>query len=701
MTAQLLPDVDKLGRFADAVFRHADPKGYVSARVFHDKGSATKDDKPITVMPISLGDPQFDSVMLECARQAAQFPTAAVFCPPVVTFKDGKSARAENVLEGVTLTVDCDQSPRAARATLSRILGHPTIVVASGGEWINPDTGKTELKTHLHWRLKVPAKTAAEHERLREARSVALRIVGGDPSAAPPVHPLRWPGSWHRKGEPKLADIVLQTDNEIDLLEALAMLRESAGSRTEDLKFSRESDLEAENPDDVAAALRVIPNENLDWATWNNIGLAIYGATGGSEYGAQAWADWSAKAAKNDAGVTAARWEHFHRSPPSRCGFGTLVYLARQHAPNWTPTRQAEMGEHLGEPQEIAAPLALAPITPAMWKGTEPVKQRWLATARIPSGDLTILAGNGGSGKTEIAIQLLTFVAAGLADWLGCTIENGLVLLISCEEPEEDIRNRVERICKYRDLDPHAIDQLHMFFPELDATWLGTADRAGRIAKTPLLVAIEGWIEQHKPRLVVIDSIAAVFDGEAIQRRQVRAFLAMLRKIARQYDAAILLLDHPSVRGMADGTGTANSVDWRNSVRSMLHLSDPEKDDPDARELEVKKNNRGRIGEKVQLRWNGLTFTTEAQAVASPYRAAAEREVDELFLRLLDKRTAQGRPVRPNKGASYAPSEFADDPDARGITFKAFAASMDRLYKAGKLVTGKNARGSKHIERAT
>jgi hypothetical protein len=43
------------------------------------------------------------------------------------------------------------------------------------------------------------------------------------------------------------------------------------------------------------------------------------------------------------------------------------------------------------------------------------------------------------------------------------------------------------------------------------------------------------------PRLVAIDSVAAVFDGEAIARRQVRAFLAMLRKIARQHDVAIAL----------------------------------------------------------------------------------------------------------------------------------------------------------------
>jgi RecA-family ATPase len=357
-------------------------------------------------------------------------------------------------------------------------------------------------------------------------------------------------------------------------------------------------------------------------------------------------------------------------------------------------------GERILEPEQATAEApGFNPITPASWRGTEPTKQQWLATGRIPSGDLTILAGNGGSGKTEIATSLLVSVAAGLGDWLGCVVESGPALFISCEEDEQNVRDRVERIAKHRGIDPHAIEDLHLYFPELDATWLGSADRQGRISKTPLLLQVEAWIEQHKPRLVVIDSVAAVFDGEAIARRQVRAFLAMLRKIARQHDVAILLLDHPSVRGMADGTGTANSVDWRNSVRSMIHLSDPEKDDPDSRELEVKKNNRGRIGEKVKLRWNGLTFVTESAAAASPYRAAAERDVDELFLKLLDKHTAQGRPVRPNRGASYAPSEFAEDSDAGGVTSKAFAAAMDRLYKAGKIITGKNSRGSKHIER--
>lgn len=327
----------------------------------------------------------------------------------------------------------------------------------------------------------------------------------------------------------------------------------------------------------------------------------------------------------------------------------------------------------------------LQTITPAAWRGTSSPPQRWLARGRIPCGDLTILSGNGGSGKTEIAVGLLVSVAAGLGDWLGCVVDTGTVLFISCEEPEDNVRDRVERIAKHCGIDPHDIGDLHLQFPELDATWLCSVDRNGHVSPTTLLLQIEEWIAQHKPHLVVIDSVAAVFDGEAIARRQVRAFLAMLRAIARRHDVAILLLDHPSVRGMADGSGTANSVDWRNSVRSMLHLSDPERDDPDERTLEVKKSNYVRSGEKVKLQWSGLTFTT-ATFTASPARLRAEREVDELFLRLLEERNAQGRAVTPNKAAGYAPKELAAMPAANGTTAEAFATAMERLLAAGEII---------------
>ena len=64
--------------------------------------------------------------------------------------------------------------------------------------------------------------------------------------------------------------------------------------------------------------------------------MATWAATGGSEIGREAFAKWSAKASKNNPNVTEARWQHYKTSPPTRIGFGALVYLARQHSPGWS-----------------------------------------------------------------------------------------------------------------------------------------------------------------------------------------------------------------------------------------------------------------------------------------------------------------------------------------------------------------------------
>jgi hypothetical protein len=168
--------------------------------------------------------------------------------------------------------------------------------------------------------------------------------------------------------------------------------------------------------------------------------------------------------------------------------------------------------------QPLLAPLSLETKTPAAWKGTEPLKQRWLAAARIPCGDITLYSGNGGAGKTETAVQLLVSVTAGLGDWLGCVVETGPALFLSCEEPEPNIRDRIERICKHCHIDPHAIVDLHLHFPDLEATWLATADRLGKITKTALRLA-DRSLDLREPA----DPCRHGLDRRSVRRRSYRA----------------------------------------------------------------------------------------------------------------------------------------------------------------------------------
>ena len=69
-----------------------------------------------------------------------------------------------------------------------------------------------------------PPRTRASLAKLKRARVIACHLVGADPTTAPVCHPLRWPGSWHRKAAPRPCEIITEAsdlDHEIDLDEAL------------------------------------------------------------------------------------------------------------------------------------------------------------------------------------------------------------------------------------------------------------------------------------------------------------------------------------------------------------------------------------------------------------------------------------------------------------------------------------------------
>lgn len=220
----LQADREQIGRFVSALFRYADEGTYVSLRSFPENQGP-----PFAIEAHRLtGDlDRLVDLAEGHANRAARTGSAVVFAPPIATFADERSASEDALRNGLALSVECDQSPDAAREKLEAILGPATVVVASGGEWADPVTGEVQAKLHLHWRLTEPTRDPAGHADLKAARGLAMDLAGGDPTSKPAVHPMRWPGSWHRKGAPRLVRIVSLTDTEIDLQEALDRLRDA------------------------------------------------------------------------------------------------------------------------------------------------------------------------------------------------------------------------------------------------------------------------------------------------------------------------------------------------------------------------------------------------------------------------------------------------------------------------------------------
>ncbi|VTZ28458.1 ATPase [Methylocella tundrae] len=317
-------------------------------------------------------------------------------------------------------------------------------------------------------------------------------------------------------------------------------------------------------------------------------------------------------------------------------------------------------------------------------------ERRWLVPGMIPLEKTTLLYGNGGDGKSLLALQLGIAVATA-TDWIGRTPEPGGVLMISAEDDIPEIHRRLADIIEGRDyIDRNALANLKIVDLAGREAVLAFPDaRGGVLRHSPLFGAIERLVEEQRPSLVIIDTLADTFGGDEIVRTQARQFLGLLTRLAMRFELAVLVLAHPSLSGMTSGSGTSGSTGWSNSVRSRLYLAPPkaaegDRPNPALKQLSVMKANYGPTGETISLLWDRGRFVPAEGNRRSVLSAA---EIDVLFLELLGRFTREGRNVTAKKGTSYAPSEFANHADGRSVGKDAFKQAMDRLLSARKIAS--------------
>jgi RecA-family ATPase len=192
-------------------------------------------------------------------------------------------------------------------------------------------------------------------------------------------------------------------------------------------------------------------------------------------------------------------------------------------------------------------------------------------------------------------------------------------------------------------------------------------------------------VETHRPALVVLDTLADLFGGDEVNRAKVRQFVAMLRAIAIDFETTVVLLSHPSVNGMSNGSGISGSTAWNNSVRSRLYMKRDDKSD--LRTIEVMKANYGEVGQQIRVKWErGAFVIVGAVSTAAAHRKANDQSADELFLHILAAFDNSGKTVaRAPQSVDYAPKLFAKHPDAQGFTKQQFAVAMDRLFSANRI----------------
>jgi RecA-family ATPase len=335
----------------------------------------------------------------------------------------------------------------------------------------------------------------------------------------------------------------------------------------------------------------------------------------------------------------------------------------------------------------------------------QPVPERaWLVPDLIPAGEVTLIAADGGSGKSLLALQLADAVSMGRT-WLGRPVARGTVEFLSAEDSLDELhRRQVDIVRMHGGTLAERVELNLTSLSDTDAT-LATPDdgREGALVATSLYDELDAIMHGSWPTLLVLDTLADVFNGNENKRSHARQFVGLLRQLAKIHDCTIVILFHPSANGMSTGTGTSGSTGWSNSVRSRLYLDrvrDPDgrEADPNLRLLRTMKSNYARAGGEIFMRYERGAFATIDVPAADPLLTAAKAEA--VFMALLAKYDSQGRPASLSTGSNYAPKLFEPEAREQGINKRALIAAMSRLLDAGRIEQvpyGPPSRGTKRL----
>jgi RecA-family ATPase len=275
--------------------------------------------------------------------------------------------------------------------------------------------------------------------------------------------------------------------------------------------------------------------------------------------------------------------------------------------------------------------------------------------------------------------------------------QQGPVLFMSCEEEADEVNRRMEDVARdlgrtRKDMEDAKLRVLS--FAGQDAVLANPhPDRFYSMESSPLYWQLREEMIALRPKLFVIDTVADVFAGNEIARSQTRQFITMLRALAINNDCAVVIAAHPSLEGIKSDSGLSGSTGWHNSVRARMYLKAAPGEDTKLRVLEFRKNNYGPVSESIVLRWQNGAYVVEGVGAGPSAgqvleRLAEEEKIDELFLTLLRRYAKQGRNVSDKASSTYAPAQFAREPEAKRskVTKDAFADSMTRLFSRDRLV---------------
>jgi RecA-family ATPase len=353
-----------------------------------------------------------------------------------------------------------------------------------------------------------------------------------------------------------------------------------------------------------------------------------------------------------------------------------------------------------GSNEGVAPPAPLQWLNMSRWDCEPAPLREWAIPDRVPLKQAGLFSGEGGTGKSIIELQKNVAHVTG-KDWFGSLPLYGPAFYVGAEDEADELHRRLAAIAQHYGVTFKELIEggLHVLcLLGQDATLCAATGKSGKMEVTSLYRQLYEAAGDIKPRNISIDTLSRAFAGNEIDRVQVYGFANHMQALAMVAGGSVTVLSHPSLAGIASGSGISGSTAWHGAVRFRQYLkgskaADGEQPDNDLRELEFKKNQYGPTAETIVLRYQNGLFLPEA-GISNLDKLAREAKVDEIFLRGLGQIIQQGRDaIAGENSPEFGPTLIATLPEAKKerVRKKDLTDAMNRLLAANKIHVGRTA----------
>lgn len=190
----------------------------------------------------------------------------------------------------------------------------------------------------------------------------------------------------------------------------------------------------------------------------------------------------------------------------------------------------------------------------------------WAIKGWLCDGDVCVLAGDSGLGKSWLLLDLAFSLALG-EPWLSAIapaedLEPQRVLYIDEEQNHRLVRHRIQKWTRGRKLPPQALEKAEIRYLVENAINLDDDHQFRRL---------QAVVDDFKPHWILIDTLSKIHDREENSNSEMTALFARkIRPIAQRVGAGVVALHHYNKPSKERGDDSAVRLRGASSIKADL-----------------------------------------------------------------------------------------------------------------------------------